>query len=95
MQCTSSRLHNTIIFSHCSVAKRIAPSDANQDLDLNADLFVMYGVGPTGTGAASLSIHNTGAGNPLLSEQRMNPAVDSRLSAPVSYYMSLYTYSVP
>ena len=36
----------------------------------------MYGVGPTGTGANALQIHNTGAGNPLLSEQRVNPAVD-------------------
>ena len=37
----------------------------------------MYGVGPTGTGDQALAIHNTGAGNPLLSEQRVNPAVDA------------------
>ena len=47
----------------------------------------MYGVGPTGTGAAALSIHNTGASNPLLSQQRMNPTVtvNGGLPAPVSY----------
>ena len=36
----------------------------------------MYGVGLTGTGAASLPIHRTGAGNPLLSQQTVNPAED-------------------
>ena len=37
----------------------------------------MYGVGPTGTGAAHLESHLTGAGNnPLLSPQRLNPTVD-------------------
>ena len=61
----------------CSVAKQIAASDANQDLDLNVALFIMYGVGPTGTGVAALRTHITGAGNnPLLSQQRLNPAVD-------------------
>ena len=51
-----------LFFIYHSVSKRIAPSDANQDLDLDANLFVMYGVGPTGTGAQALSVHNTGEG---------------------------------
>ena len=67
-----------IIFSLCSVAKQIAPSDADQDLDLNTNLFVMYGVGPTGTGAQALAQHGLGPGlNPLLSQNRFIPAVDA------------------
>ena len=75
-----------LLFIYHSVAKQIAPSGANEDLDLNADLFVMYGVGPTGTGAQALSIHNTGAGNPLLSNERINAAMDNNVAvvAPVS-----------
>ena len=62
----------------CSVAKQIAPSDADQDLNLNADLFVMYGVGPTGSGAQALQAHNLGPGaNPLLSQGRFNPTADA------------------
>ena len=62
----------------CSVAKQIAPSDANQDLNLNADLFVMYGVGPTGSGAQALQAHNLGPGaNPILSQGRFNPTADA------------------
>ena len=61
-----------------SVAKQIAPSGANEDLNLNAGLFVMYGVGPTGTGAAALARHNLGAaGNPRLSNERINAAMDN------------------
>ena len=72
-----------------SVAKRIAPSGANEDLNLNASLFVMYGVGPTGTGAAALAAHVLGSqGNPRLSDDRINAAVDNNVpvSAPVSTY---------
>ena len=55
------------------MAKRIAASGANEDLDLNADLFVMYGVGPDGTGANALASHLQGpAVNPLLSDDRVN-----------------------
>ena len=64
--------------SCCRFAKRIAATDANQDLNLNADLFVMYGVGPTGSGAQALNSHVQGAaGNPLLSADRVNAMVDS------------------
>ena len=79
-----------MLTSFHSVAKRIAPSDANQDLDLNADLFIMYGVGPTGTGAAALSSHNFGSGNPMLSS-RINPVVGGGPTAPVSYVDNLCT----
>ena len=38
----------------------------------------MYGVGPDGSGAQALSSHIQGAaGNPLLSADRVNAAVDS------------------
>ena len=64
--------------SCCRFAKRIAATDANQDLNLNADLFIMYGVGPTGSGAQALNSHVQGAaGNPLLSADRVNAVVDS------------------
>ena len=36
----------------------------------------MYGVGPSGTGAASLPVHRTGPGNPLLSNQQFNVIID-------------------
>ena len=50
----------------------------------------MYGVGPTGTGAAALAPHNFGAGNPLLSNERNNAAMDNNvgLVAPVSILQS-------
>ena len=61
-----------------SVAKQIAPGDADQDLNLNDNLFVMYGVGPTGSGAGSLPPHALGpGGNPLLSQGRFNPVLDA------------------
>ena len=67
-----------IIISRCRVAKQIAPSDLNQDLNLNSDLFIIYGVGPTGNGAGSLLPHNLGpGGNPLLSQGRFNAAADA------------------
>ena len=48
----------------------------------------MYGVGPTGTGAQALARHVLGpAGNPLLSNENINAAVDRNviaLLAPVS-----------
>jgi hypothetical protein len=38
----------------------------------------MYGIGPTGSGAQALNSHITGAGgNPLLSANTVNAAVDS------------------
>ena len=74
-----------MLTSFHSVAKQIAPSDANQDLDLNADLFIMFGVGPTGTGAAALSAHNFGSGNPIILSSRINPVVVGGPTAPVSY----------
>ena len=62
----------------CRVAKQIAPSDANQDLNLNSPLFIMYGVGPNGNGANSLPPHNLGPGsNPILSQGRFNAALDA------------------
>ena len=67
-----------INISCCRFSKRIAATDPNQDLDLNADLFVMYGVGPDGSGAQALSSHIQGAaGNPLLSVDRVNAVVDN------------------
>ena len=75
--------------SYHSVAKLIAPSGANEDLNLNADLFIMYGVGPTGSGANALLSHIQGPeGNPALSDQRINAAIDNIavLPAPVSFY---------
>ena len=51
----------------------------------------MYGVGPTGTGAAALELHNLGAaGNPLLSNERINAVMDNNvgLVAPVSILQS-------
>ena len=60
----------------CSVAKQIAPSGDNEDLNLNDPaLFVMYGIAPTGSGAGALGPHNFGAGNPLLSTGTVNPLV--------------------
>ena len=47
----------------------------------------MYGVGPTGSGAQALLPHDLGAaGNPLLSNERINAAMDNNVIvvAPVS-----------
>ena len=68
--------YTTIILSYLRFAKRIAATDINQDLDLNAEFFVMYGVGPDGTGASSLATHVQGpGGNPLLSGNAVNVVV--------------------
>ena len=57
------------------MAKQIAPSGTGEDLNLDdPNLYVMYGIGPDGTGAGSLSQHNTGASNPALSLGTFNPA---------------------
>ena len=65
-----------INFFYCRFAKRIAATDANQDLDLNNELFVMYGIGPDGTGAQALATHIQGAGgNPLITTDRVNIVV--------------------
>ena len=48
----------------------------------------MYGVGPTGNGAQALPAHIFGvAGNPLLSNERINAAMDNNVVvvAPVSF----------
>ena len=60
----------------CSVAKEIIASGSDEDLNLNVGLFVMFGVGQTGTGEAALASHNFGEEIPQLSQQRVNPAVD-------------------
>ena len=53
----------------------------------------MYGVGPTGTGANALPSHLIGAGNnPLLSQQRLNPAVDGGLATPVSFNLTILLF---
>ena len=88
-----SLLNNDVLFCQLklffllttySVAKLITPSGANEDLNLNADLFVMYGVGPNGTGAAALAPHVLGPqGNPRLSDDRINAAVDNNVPVPV------------
>ena len=65
------------------MAKQIAPGDVDTDLDLNNDLFVLYGVGPTGTGAAALLPHNLGpGGNPLVSGGRVNAVADAGAAVP-------------
>ena len=60
------------------MAKRIAPSGGNEDLNLNdPNIYVMYGIGPEASGAGPLSVHNTGAGNPVLTTGTFNPAVSA------------------
>ena len=82
-QCVYTLANDCFTFlSVCSVAKQIAPSDADQDLDLSTRLFVMYGTGPTGSGAQSLLPHNLGnaddaSANPLRSQGRFNAAADA------------------
>ena len=68
-------LHNLYVSlcPPCSVAKQIAPAGTDEDLDLNADLYVMYGVGPGRSGASALGLHVTGpGGNPALSRRTFN-----------------------
>ena len=61
-----------------SIAKQIALAGTDEDLDLNADLYIMYGVGPGRSGASALGSHVIGpGGNPALSRGRFNPAQDS------------------
>lgn len=51
------------LLSPCRVAKQIAASGTNEDLDLNTDLFVMFGVDPNETpGSGALSMHAVGPG---------------------------------
>ena len=74
---------------NCSVSKQIAPRDpAPQDLDLNTNLFVLWGVSdsvsqrsPTG----GLATHRPGS-NPAASDALTNPStgVTVTVSPPVS-----------
>ena len=60
----------------CSVAKRIAPSDDGQDLDLNDDYFVLYGRRVGNSNPNSLFAHELGpTTNPLISSRTVNPVV--------------------
>ena len=59
-----------------SVAKRIAPSDRGQDLDLNDDYFVLYGRRVGNSNPNSLLPHELGpTTNPLISSRTVNPVV--------------------
>ena len=59
-----------------SVAKRIAPSDRGQDLDLNDDYFVLYGRRVGNSNPNSLLPHELGPmTNPLISSRTVNPVV--------------------
>ena len=51
------------------VAKKIAPSGAGEDLDLNNDYYVLYGRRRTSSRAGSLIQHET---NPLISSRVVN-----------------------
>ena len=58
-----SWLLNHTLFSHCRVAKQIRASGTGEDLDLDTDLFVMFGVHPEGEeGFGALGVHATGPG---------------------------------
>ena len=49
--------------SPCRVAKQISASGTGEDLDLNTDLFVMFGVrSDDAPGFGSLRVHVTGPG---------------------------------
>ena len=53
----------------------------------------MYGVGPTGTGPASLPAHRTGAGNnPLLSNQRFNATADNNNNVSYILFDGVHVY---
>ena len=56
------------------MAKKISPSDDNQDLDLNDEYFVLYGRRRGESNSGSLIRHETGpSNNPKISSQMVNP----------------------
>ena len=73
---TAGGLKYIILLSYYySVAKQIAPTDPNpQDINLDSDLFIMYGGTSESSSAQSLGTHRP-SGNPLLTS-RFNPVRD-------------------
>ena len=73
------------VVSMLSVAKRIAPSGADQDFDLNNEYFVLYGQRVGDSGLGFLVPHEMGPGdNPRITSRKVNPAIDVSVAVPTT-----------
>jgi len=62
-------------------ADEIGQGGVTEDVNLNGDYFILYGVGPTPPSqpqANRLVVHNTGPGNPRATGVMVNPVTDNQ-----------------
>ncbi len=64
-----------VFFYPCRFGRTIAGSNVpNEDLRLDEPHFIIFGVGLSNPSPTSLSIHQTGVGNPMISTTMINPS---------------------